>query len=204
VGDQLQGESSWPAGSWGDSQCRASRAAHRVTALLLRPQVIDKHELLYYPGIGSAFYMVGHVPVRRGNKESAKAAMAACAGWLQRGCHMFFFPEGTRKIAGPDPIGPFKEGAFRLAVENGVPVLPVTISGARAVLPATGWRLGMGTIRVRVHAPVSTANKSADGLMEEVRNAMLKDMRPEDEVKYTPPSGAAARSTAGEGTKKDR
>lgn len=152
-----------------------------------------KHELLYYPGIGTAFYMVGHVPVRRGNKESGKRGLEACADWLRRGAHVFFFPEGTRKISGPDAIGPFKPGAFRLASETGMPILPLTVSGARAVLPMTGFKLGFGRVEIRVHKPIASTNKSAEALMEEARNFMLAQMKTVDEVKYSPPAGTAAK-----------
>lgn len=136
--------------------------------------------------------MVGHVPVHRGNKESGAKSLQACANWLKRGAHIFFFPEGTRKIPGPDPIGVMKPGAFRLAMEAGVPILPLTISGARAINPMKGFKLGFGTVNVTVHPLIQTTNKSVDALLEETRALFLRNMSALDEVKYTPPSGASA------------
>ncbi len=100
---------------------------------------------------------------------------------------MFFFPEGTRKITGETgPIGPFKPGAFKLAIDAGVPILPVTISGARGVMPMTGFRLGFGTVTVTVHPPVPVGGRTVDSLSAEVRGLMLGSMREVDEVPPRP------------------
>jgi 1-acyl-sn-glycerol-3-phosphate acyltransferase len=148
---------------------------------------VIKQELLYYPFIGSAFYLVGHIPVKRGDRDSGRRAMERAAWYLRAGAHMFFFPEGTRKITGETgPIGPLKPGAFKLASEAGVPIVPVTISGARGVMPMTGFRLGFGTVTVTVHPPVHTVGRSVESLMDEVRSAMLGDMREVDEVPLRP------------------
>jgi 1-acyl-sn-glycerol-3-phosphate acyltransferase len=54
---------------------------------------------------------------------------------LQQGVWIFFFPEGTRKVtlSAGEPLGPFKAGAFKLAIDAGVPIVPVTISGEETV-----------------------------------------------------------------------
>ena len=150
-------------------------------------KVIIKRELLLYPGIGCAFYMVGHIPIDRKSKESGRAGLDGLRRFLRAGAHAFLFPEGTRHNTGEaGAIGPLKPGAFKLAVEAGVPVLPVTISGARGVMPPSGTRLGFGTVRVTVHAPVPSAGKTVDALADEVRAVMMADMREVDAVEVRP------------------
>lgn len=150
-------------------------------------KVIIKRELLLYPGIGCAFYMVGHIPIDRKSKESGRAGLDGLRRFLRLGAHAFLFPEGTRHNTGEaGPIGPLKPGAFKLAVDAGVPVLPVTISGARGVMPPSGLRLGFGTVRVTVHAPVPSAGKTVDALSQEVRAVMMQDMRDVDAVEIRP------------------
>jgi len=81
--------------------------------------------------------------------------MAACARWLERGVPVMLFPEGTRSPDGQ--LLPFKDGAFRLAIETGADLLPVAVSGTRTALPKHSWRFGRTEGRVTVGAPISTA-----------------------------------------------
>ena len=65
------------------------------------------------------------------------------------------FPEGTRSKTAE--LLPFKDGAFRLAIETGVPILPLALSGTGTALPKHGWRFGRSAAEVRVLEPVETA-----------------------------------------------
>ena len=68
---------------------------------------------------------------------------------------------------------PFKDGAFRLAIEAGVPILPLALSGTGTALPKKGWKMGRATAEVRVLEPVPTeglAPADAAGLRRRVRN----------------------------------
>jgi 1-acyl-sn-glycerol-3-phosphate acyltransferase len=65
------------------------------------------------------------------------------------------FPEGTRSKT--SELLPFKDGAFRLAIEAGVPILPLAVSGTGTALPKHGWRFGRSAAEVRVLEPVDTA-----------------------------------------------
>jgi 1-acyl-sn-glycerol-3-phosphate acyltransferase len=79
------------------------------------------------------------------------------------------FPEGTRSRDGS--VGSFKRGSFKLAIEAGVPVVPVSIEGVREVIPDGVFSLRPGRVRVRVHAPVSTRDRGpadAEALAGEV------------------------------------
>jgi 1-acyl-sn-glycerol-3-phosphate acyltransferase len=70
------------------------------------------------------------------------------------------FPEGTRSKT--SELLPFKDGAFRLAIEAGVPILPLAVSGTATALPKHGWRFGRSAAEVRVLEPVETAGLSLD------------------------------------------
>ena len=116
---------------------------------------LGKASLFRIPVAGWMMWMAGDVPVRRGESDSAKDAMAACARWLARGMPVMLFPEGTRSRDGQ--LLPFKDGAFRLAIETGAEVLPLAVAGTGTALPKHSWKFGRAEGRVTVGAPLSTA-----------------------------------------------
>ncbi|MEZ4743977.1 MAG: lysophospholipid acyltransferase family protein [Bdellovibrionota bacterium] len=93
---------------------------------------LAKKEVFELPLIGKAMSLAGYVPIDRKDPDSHKEALAKSAEWLSKGIPMFFFPEGTRSDTGK--VKKFKRGAFRLANENDVEVLPVCIKGAGRLL----------------------------------------------------------------------
>lgn len=100
------------------------------------------------PLFGWMMRMAGDIPLHRGDRDSASGAMQRCAWYLQRRMSVMIFPEGTRSADGE--IAPFKDGAFRLAIESGTPILPVVIAGSRYCIPKNTWKFG-GAVDVRVH-----------------------------------------------------
>jgi 1-acyl-sn-glycerol-3-phosphate acyltransferase len=100
-------------------------------------------------------WLVGDVPVKRGVGPSAVEAMARCRKALESNVSVMIFPEGTRSKTAE--LLPFKDGAFRLAVEAGVPILPLAVSGTSTALRKHDWRFGKSVAEVRVLAPVDTA-----------------------------------------------
>jgi len=116
---------------------------------------LGKAVLFRIPVVGWMMRMAGDIPVERGDSDSAKEAMETCARWLERGVPVMFFPEGTRSRDGQ--LLPFKDGAFRLAIETGADLMPVAISGTRTALPKSSWLFGRAKGRVTVGAPISTA-----------------------------------------------
>ncbi len=128
---------------------------------------LGKRELMWIPVVGWLMWLARDVGVKRGRSTSAKLAMIECRKRLDAHVSVLIFPEGTRTRTGD--LLPFKDGAFRLAIEAGVPILPLAIHGTRnAVLP-NDWRIGPATAVVEVLDPVSTAGMTVDELKLVVR-----------------------------------
>jgi 1-acyl-sn-glycerol-3-phosphate acyltransferase len=115
---------------------------------------LAKQEFFRIPAVGWMMRLAGDIPLRRGERDSTIAALAACRERLDELVSVMIFPEGTRSRTGE--LGEFKDGAFRLAIEAGVPVLPLAVHGARAALRAHDWRFEYATAEVRVLEPVET------------------------------------------------
>jgi 1-acyl-sn-glycerol-3-phosphate acyltransferase len=115
---------------------------------------LGKASLFKIPFVGWSMWLAGDIPVRRGEKDSAQEAMAICARWLDKGMPVMIFPEGTRSKT--EELLPFKDGAFRLAIETGADVLPMAVSGTRRALPKHSWRFATSRALVTVGTPIST------------------------------------------------
>lgn len=118
-------------------------------------KTVYKRELLYAPGIGSCLWISGNIQVNRKDKNSGRKTIQTSENLLKHGIPVLYFSEGTRKVDPTAALGEFKPGAFIAAYDAQVPVLPVTISGARAMLPPGGLLLGYGDIEVTIHPPVA-------------------------------------------------
>src|ERR687897_3700970 len=116
---------------------------------------LSKAELFRIPILGWMMWLVGDIPVKRGFGPSALEAMARCRKALERQVSVMIFPEGTRSKTAE--LLPFKDGAFRLAIESGVPILPLAGSGTSTALRKHDWRFGKSVAEVRVLPPVETA-----------------------------------------------
>src|SRR5918998_6824796 len=90
---------------------------------------LSKAEMFRIPVLGWMMWLVGDIPVKRGFGPSALEAMARCRKRLESKVSVMIFPEGTRSRTAE--LLPFKDGAFRLAVEAGVPILPLAVLGPR-------------------------------------------------------------------------
>lgn len=121
---------------------------------------LGKASLFRIPIVGWSMWLSGDIPVVRGEKQSARGAMAQCAAYLERGMPVMIFPEGTRSLT--DELGPFKDGAFHLAISTGADILPMAVHGTASALPVHDWRFGRARARVLVGDPISTAGMSAE------------------------------------------
>jgi len=131
---------------------------------------LTKAEMFRIPFLGWMQRLAGDIPVRRGFGPSAIEAIAKCREMLERRVSVMIFPEGTRS-SGRDLL-PFKDGAFRLAVDAGVPILPLAVHGTGTALRKHDWRFGRCSAVVEVLEPVDTAGLTAadvPALKERVR-----------------------------------
>lgn len=116
---------------------------------------LSKAELFRIPVMGWLMRLGGDIPVKRGFGPSAVEAMSKCRDVLANRVSVMIFPEGTRSATAE--LLPFKDGAFRLAIEAGVPILPLAVHGTATALPKHDWRFGRSTAVVKVLEPVETA-----------------------------------------------
>ena len=131
---------------------------------------IMKKELRKVPILGFACEKLGHIFVDRSNTKKAIQSLEQAKRTIQNGTSVIFFPEGTRSRTGA--LGIFKKGAFKMACDLGLPVLPVTISGTREIVPTQSLMLFPGKATLTVHPPVTSEGKSEKELLEEVRAIM--------------------------------
>jgi len=125
---------------------------------------LSKAELFRIPIMGWMMWLVGDIPVKRGFGPSALEAMERCRKALGNRVSVMIFPEGTRSKT--SELLPFKDGAFRLAIEAGVPILPLAVSGTATALRKHDWRFGRSDAEVRVLEPVETAGLSLSDIPE--------------------------------------
>lgn len=136
-----------------------------------RTSVMVKKELFDYPILGKTMSIGSLVPVDRGNKEAGIAAVRAAAAVLRQGINMMIYIEGHRSFDGK--LLPFKKGPFYLAIECGVPVVPVTIAGSHQVMPKGRFAIEPGTVTVIFHPPIEPQDfGSRECLMKKVRGAI--------------------------------
>ena len=135
---------------------------------------VSKIEVFRVPLLGWNMRMNNYVALRRGHRESVEQMMEACRKHLRNGSSVFIFPEGTRSRTGELRL--FKRGAFILAKEMNVPILPVAISGTSNALPKKSMVLqGHHDMHIRVLpeiAPETFADTEVDTLAAEVRGVI--------------------------------
>jgi 1-acyl-sn-glycerol-3-phosphate acyltransferase len=138
-------------------------------------RIIHKKSLYWAPVIGGYLYFGGHIGVDRVNPFKAKQSLKRAAQRIREGLSVAVFPEGTRSRDGR--LQPFKRGSFVLAQDAGVPVVPVSLIGVKALVPRGLVRARPGRVTLRIHAPVPTAGRSAESVADEVRAIILRDVQ---------------------------
>lgn len=131
---------------------------------------IGKEEVFRVPWLGWAFHLAGHVPVDRRDKVSGSAALARLRRYLEAGIPVGLFAEGSRSRDGA--LRAFRAGPFKLAIDAGVPIVPVAIRGAGAAMPPDHAVIRRSEVRVRILPAIQTTGLGAsdvDRLREEAR-----------------------------------
>lgn len=113
---------------------------------------IAKKELFDIPVFGAAMGRGGYIPLDRRDAHRALKSLEVAVQVVRSGKSLLIFPEGTRSK--DFRLLPFKRGGFKLAIQAGVPVIPVTINGSGRVNPAGSIRLYPGRISVTLHQPI--------------------------------------------------
>jgi 1-acyl-sn-glycerol-3-phosphate acyltransferase len=110
---------------------------------------VSKESLFGLPLVGWMMRLIRHVPLRRGRPHATREMLEACRAWLRRGTAVLFFPEGTYS-SGPEML-PFRPGAFLLAMEEAVPLVPILLEGTRGLVVGDGpWMAPRAVLRVTV------------------------------------------------------
>ena len=132
---------------------------------------VMKKELRKVPALGIACEKIGHIFIDRSNTEATLDSLNEAKSKIVDGTSVIFFPEGTRSKDGN--LRKFKKGAFKMALDLQIPILPVTISGTRAILPTRSFDLFPGRACMTIHPPVDISdynNGNIKTLMAETRD----------------------------------
>ena len=122
--------------------------------------ILAKEELEKTPLLNRWMKLLGCVFVKRDDVRASVRALNDATEIVESGKSFIIFPEGTRYKGEEGGAGEFKAGAFRIAVKTGAPVVPVAITGARALFEGHGNRATPGNVHIRVLPPIQTAGMS--------------------------------------------
>ena len=139
---------------------------------------LAKKELFYIPVLGWAMAAAGYISIDREGTRKTVEAMNEAARKIQEGMSVVVFPEGSRSPDGS--IQPFKKGGFTLAIKSKVPIIPMSITGSREIMPKGKFAASPGEIRIRIDHPIETQNyslKDRKFLMEKVRQTISKNFK---------------------------
>jgi 1-acyl-sn-glycerol-3-phosphate acyltransferase len=159
---------------------------------------VFKRELLYVPFFGWAMGRLDMIHIDRSKRTEAWSRVAAQGKRMAtEGIWVIMFPEGTRTPRGGQ--GVYKNGASRLAIASGVPIVPIAASSAKC-WPRKSFLLRPGVIDVSIGAPIDSTGRQPDELMREVEAWIEAEMRRLDPQAYA--AGSDAPSAAGQPTQR--
>lgn len=144
--------------------------------------ILVKQEFFRVPVLGRGMRLRGFVAVNRADRAQSIRAIEEAQRRLQSGQSFLVFPEGTRSPDGR--LLPFKKGVFRMALRAGAPIVPVSISGSRRIMPKGQLAIRPGLVRVTFHTPIETAGCSLEdlhSLQRAARRAVLAGLGPEEQ-----------------------
>ncbi len=150
---------------------------------------IAKKELFKIPLFGKAMRNAGYIEIDRQNHEKALKSLDEAAQKIREGKSVVTFPEGTRSRDGK--IKPFKQGMFYLAIQAGVPIVPISIIGASEIMPKRSLLVKPGKITMVIDRPVPVSGYALENraeLIEKVRGIIIANVEG--------PAGSPGHSTA--------
>ena len=134
---------------------------------------LSKDTMFRIPVMGWMMRMANDIPIVRGKRESVVSAMRGCRDRLSKRVSVMIFPEGTR--ARTDEMLPFKDGAFKLAIEAGAPILPIAVAGTRNCMAKGSFAFRRARAKARVLAPIPTmgmTNADVAALRDQTRDVI--------------------------------
>ncbi len=152
-----------------------------VISILPDVLVMAKQEFFKIPVLGPAMVLRGFIPVDRKNRERAIAAVEQAVESMKAGNSFLAFPEGTRSVDGR--LQTFKKGLFVMAIKAGALIVPISVSGARKIMPKGKFAIHPGRVQITIHDPISAAGYTLEQrkeLIEVTRKAILKGLAPEE------------------------
>ena len=145
---------------------------------------MSKETMFNIPFMGWMMRMAGDIRVVRGERTSAIQALAAARDRLAKRVSVMIFPEGTRSRG--NGMLPFKDGAFRVAIESGAPILPLVVAGTRRAMAKGSFRFQKSRACVKVLEPIETTGLSLDdvgalrdrvrAIIEEAHASLLSEL----------------------------
>jgi len=167
-----------------------------VITILPPVLVMAKQEFFRVPVLGPAMVYRGFIPVDRKNRERAIAAVEDAVKAMKAGKSFLAFPEGTRSPDGR--LQTFKKGLFVMAIKAGALIVPISVSGARKIMPKGQFVIHPCRVRITIQDPISAANYSLEqrrDLINRTRQAVLKGLDPEERPVSEAESPANAEKT---------
>jgi len=131
---------------------------------------VQKHELRKLPFVGKASEIAGHIFVNQSSLKSMKETITKARQELKKGDSLTIFPEGSRTATGK--MGRFKKGAFIIAEQMQLPVVPITLNGPFDVMKIHTYLINPGKLELIIHDPIPTTGLSEEeipGLMNKTR-----------------------------------
>jgi len=164
-----------------------------VGAIPRRIAILGRKSLFDIPIVGLAFRLAKFVPVDRENRDAALESVKQAVEYIREGFSFLVYPEGTRSPDGR--LRRFKKGSFAVAIEAGIPVVPVACSGAHRIMEKNSWIVRPGKVTVVFGKPIDASAfkiDERDELAQRVHDAIAADL-PEDQ-KPAPREAAATAS----------
>jgi len=136
---------------------------------------LAKAELFKIPIFGRAMRGAGYVEIDRFNQDSAFESINEAARKMKHGVSVMIFPEGTRSRDGK--VKAFKKGGFVMAVDSGVPIVPIVIRGTWPIMAKSSLRINRGNVEMKIAKPIKTAGhtrENKEDLMDKVRTVICQ------------------------------
>ena len=130
---------------------------------------VMKKEVRKLPGIGIGCEKVGHIFIDRTDHDSAIKSLNEAKKKIVNGTSIIFFPEGTRSF--DRVVRHLKKGAFKMALDLDLPILPVTIRGTQRILPNKTLDLFPGKVSMNIHEPIAVTDYSDENISDLMKRA---------------------------------